>query len=105
MLASLAQRLMNDEAGFVVSAELVLVATIAVLAMIVGLSEVAISINNELEDVAAAFGSINQSFQYKGVQGHCGYNTVGSSYLDKEDFCDNDCNIVPGEIAGERTDY
>jgi len=105
MIRSTFRRLMNDEAGFVVSAELVLVATITVLAMVVGLSEVAISINNELEDVASAFGSINQSFQYLGVQGHNGYNTVGSSYLDKADFCDNDCNIVPGEICGERTDY
>lgn len=104
MLTALATRVMNDEAGFVVSAELVLVATIAILAMIVGLSEVSISINNELEDVAAAFGSINQSFNVAGVQGHYGYNTVGSSYLDKVDFCDNDCNIVQGEIAGERTD-
>jgi Flp pilus assembly pilin Flp len=105
MMTAFTSRFWNDEAGFVVSAELVLVATIAILAMIVGLSEIAISINNELEDVAAAFGSMNQSFQYKGVQGHNGYNTVGSSYLDKVDFCDNDCNIVPGEIAGERTDY
>jgi len=98
----LARRLLNDEAGFVISAELVLVSTIAVLAMVVGLSEISININNELEDVAAAFGSINQSFQYMGVQGHCGYNTSGSSYLDMVDFCDNDCNIVPGEICPER---
>jgi hypothetical protein len=105
MLTNLATRLLHDEAGFVVSAELVLVSTIAVLAMIVGLSEVAININNELEDVGAAFGSINQSYNLAGVQGHNGYNTVGSSYLDKVDFCDNDCNVVSGEIAGERTDY
>ena len=34
--------LINDESGFIVSAELVLVSTIAVLGMIVGLSEVAL---------------------------------------------------------------
>ena len=34
------RKLWNDEAGFVVSAELVLIATILVLGMIVGLSEV-----------------------------------------------------------------
>ena len=33
-------RLYHDEAGFIISAKLVLVLTIAVLAMIVGLSEV-----------------------------------------------------------------
>jgi Flp pilus assembly pilin Flp len=99
-MTKLFAHLMNDEAGFVVSAELVLVSTIAVLAMIVGLSEVAISINNELEDVGCAFGSLNQSFQYCGVQGHNGYNTVGSSYLDKVDFCDCD-NVGYCEIAAE----
>ena len=101
-MTKLLARLKNDEAGFVISAELVLVATIAVIAMVVGLSEVAISINEELEDVACAFGSVNQSFQYKGIQGHQCYNTVGSSYLDKVDFCDCD-SIGPGDIAGEST--
>lgn len=105
MTRQLITRLWHDDAGFVVSAELVLVATIAVLAMVVGLSEVALSVSNELEDVGAAFGSLNQSYQIKGIQGHNGYNTVGSTYLDFEDFCDNACTIVPGEIAGERTGY
>jgi len=99
-MTKLLNRLWNDDAGFVVSAELVLVATIVVLAMVVGLSEVAISINHELEDVACAFGAVNQSYQYLGIQGHNGYNTDGSSYLDKIDFCDCE-NIVPGDIAAE----
>ena len=85
---TLLTRLWNDEAGFIISAELILVSTIAVLAMVVGLSEIAININSELEDVGCAFGSINQSFQYMGVQGHNGYNTSGSCYLDMVDFCD-----------------
>jgi hypothetical protein len=101
-MTRLGARLLNDEAGFVVSAELVLVATIAILALVVGLSEVSLSINSELEDVACAFGAINQSFQFKGIQGHNCYNTVGSSYLDKVDFCDCD-SIGPGDIAGEST--
>ena len=99
-MTNLLTRLWNDEAGFIVSAELILVATIVVLAMVVGLSEVAISINHELEDVGCAFGSINQSYQYLGIQGHCGYNTVGSSYLDKVDFCDCE-NITSSDIAAE----
>ena len=51
--------LLNDEAGFIVSAELVLIASVCVLAMVVGLSEVANGINQELEDIGSAFGSIN----------------------------------------------
>jgi len=103
MLLATFKRLLNDEAGFVVSAELILVATITVLSMVVGLSEVAIGINNELEDVGAAFGSINQSFCFHGVRSQCGCDyTAGSSYVDKVDFCDSDCNIVPGEVCGEQ---
>lgn len=54
-------KLWNDENGFIVSAELVLVSTITVLSMLVGLSELSKSINNELYDVADAFQSVNQS--------------------------------------------
>jgi len=60
------QAIYNDEAGFVISAELVLVLTIAVLAMIVGLSEVAVAVNTELNDVSNAIGALNQSFEFTG---------------------------------------
>ncbi len=90
--------LWNDEAGFIVSAELVLVATIGVLAMIVGLSEVAFNINQELEDVGSAFGSINQSFSYQGTCGSKGH-IAGSSFQDKWDKGDSNwdisCDVAP----------
>ena len=47
-MTNLFTKLIHDEAGFIVSAELVLVATVGVLAMVVGLSEVALNVNNEL---------------------------------------------------------
>lgn len=84
--------LFNDEAGFIVSAELVLVSTIAVLGMIVGLSEVALNVNNELEDVGSAFNSMQQSFCVDGFQGHKG-QTEMSHYQDSFDFCAGDCDI------------
>lgn len=86
-MLSVANQLMNDESGFIVSAELVLIGTIAVLSMVVGLSEVAISINNELDDVASAFGAMNQSFKANGMNG-CGGQNSGSSFGDQTDFCD-----------------
>ncbi|MES2790220.1 MAG: branched-chain amino acid aminotransferase [Planctomycetota bacterium] len=87
--------LLNDEAGFLVSAELVLVATIGVLSLVVGLSEVAFNINQELEDLGSAFGSINQSYQYNGVAGNKGKSS-GSAYSDSRDAGDCDCDIVCG---------
>ena len=89
---TLITKLYNDEAGFIVSAELILVSTIAVLAMVVGLSEVAHAVNSELEDVASAFGSVNQSYRYSGLEGHYGARS-GSLYDDETDFCDGDCGI------------
>jgi len=92
-MKNLTTRLINDEAGFIVSAELILVATIAVLSMVVGLSELANNINQELEDVASAFGAVNQSFHVCGLEGHGG-EWDGSSYSDSQDFCDDDCDIT-----------
>jgi hypothetical protein len=80
-------RLINDEAGFIISSELVLVATIAVLAMVVGLSEVAQNVSNELEDVGSSFGSINQTYHVNGICGH-GAHIGGSCFTDTVDFCD-----------------
>ena len=85
--------LYRDEAGFIVSAELVLVSTIAVLSMIVGLTEVAYAVNQELEDVASAFGSINQTYSFSGTSGYKG-DKVGSEYWDSFDTGDSDADIV-----------
>jgi len=92
--------LINDEAGFIVSAELVLVSTIAVLAMVVGLSEVALNVNNELEDVGSAFGSLNQTYHVKGIKG-CQGSTSGTEFRDNIDNCDNTCDVVGIEGRGE----
>jgi Flp pilus assembly pilin Flp len=83
---TLCTRLLHDEAGFIVSAELVLIATIGVIAMIVGLSEVALNVNNELHDVAMAFNSVNQSFQASGMTGPGGANN-GSQFSNNLDMC------------------
>ena len=89
---SLFTQLRNDEAGFIVSAELVLVATIAVLGMIVGLSEISLNVNNELEDVGSAFGCLQQSYDFSGVEGHKGW-AGGSSFYDQADYCSDENDI------------
>ncbi|REJ73953.1 MAG: branched-chain amino acid aminotransferase [Planctomycetota bacterium] len=91
-MQNLITSLYNDEAGFIVSAELVLIATIAVLAMIVGLSEVALNINNELEDVGSAFSCVQQSYCVDGFWGHKGH-IQGSGFDDHFDFCAGECDI------------
>lgn len=95
------KQFLNDEAGFVISAELVLVLTIAVLAMIVGLSEVAVAVNTELNDVSNAIGALNQSYAYTGFKGTGGKFKswyAGSKFHDNVDDCDlnTTCDLVTG---------
>jgi hypothetical protein len=83
---ALLNKLYNDEAGFIVSAELVLVSTIVVLGMIVGLSELAWNVNEELEDVGSAFAAVNQGFTVKSAHGHKGCAS-SYSFHDCPDYC------------------
>jgi Flp pilus assembly pilin Flp len=98
------RQLLNDEAGFIVSAELVLVATLLVIGLIVGLSEVQHAVVQELNDVADAIGEVNQSYSYTGFSaektsdvlvGATKSVTYGSSFLDVTDDCDdNQCSLA-----------
>ena len=94
------QKLWTDEAGFLVSSELVLVSTILVLSMVVGLSEVSRAVNHELADVASAFSSVNQSYRYDGLFSPDRCADYGSSYGDSSDFY-NDVDIVASGWGSE----
>jgi len=87
------RKLFNDQAGFVVSAELVLVLTIAVLGMVVGLASVRDSINAELVDLSNAFGAIDQSYSVRGsfkdsLTGKPHAQVAGFGFNDRGDDCD-----------------
>ena len=98
---NLFRKLWSDEAGFIVSAELVLVATILVIGMIVGLTVLRNQIVQELVDVGQSIGSMSQSFALAGVK-KCGVAySDGSSYTDKTDFCQawQNAGSEPGGIS------
>ncbi len=97
--------LKNDDNGFVVSAELVLVGTILVLGVIVGLTELSYGVNEELEDLGSGIGAINQTYYFTMGSGKKG-EAVGSTYLDFQDECDNSCDITCNTPArGEKNSY
>ena len=90
----------KDESGFIVSTELVFIATICVIGLVVGLSEVAHAVVAELNDVADAVGALNQSYFFTGfvglksVGGGTKAVTFGSVFTDTSDDCDNNqCQI------------
>ena len=101
--------LLNDESGVIISAELALVLTIAVLAMIVGLSEVAVAVNTELNDISNAIGGLNQTYCVTGFAANSNGKMksffAGSAFSDGIDDCDTNttCDIVAGasQWAGE----
>lgn len=91
----------NDEAGFVVSTELVLVCTVTVLSLCVGLHEVANGVNHELEDLGCAFGSLNQSFCMQGFTNNKGTTSSGHCFTDQVDHCDTHNDIQGCAPTGE----
>jgi len=71
--------LWTDEAGVVLSAELVLVASIALIGLTAGLTTMRDSIATEMADVAGAFSRIDQSYSIRGTTG-TGGSTAGSHF-------------------------
>jgi Flp pilus assembly pilin Flp len=87
-MSKLINRFWSEEVGAIVSAEVMLAATILVLGVIVGLKSVRDSVATELADVGQALSNVNQSYCYSGTSGHAA-SSGGGHYQDQADFCDN----------------
>jgi Flp pilus assembly pilin Flp len=88
------RNLLNDESGFLVSAELVLIFTLVFCAVAVGVSTVRDSLVQELGDVAEAVGALDQSYSYRSISAASSVVNVnhsscaGSGFTDDLDDCD-----------------
>jgi hypothetical protein len=91
---SFIKKLWCDEAGFVVSSELVLIATVLVIGMAVGLTSLRDQVAQEVADLGRSISQVNESYSYAAVTGHTG-STAGSVFDDNDDFCDLDA-VAPG---------
>ena len=80
-------QLWNDVAGFVISSELIFVATLLVIGMITGLTTIRDQVLGELGDVADAVSEFDQSYSISAVTGHAS-STSGAIFADGEDFCE-----------------
>ena len=98
-MVSLLRRLIRDEAGFIVSSELVLISTVAVFGTVVGLTSVRDQVVQELGDVSAAISDVNQSYSWGPVWGHHA-STAGSFFQDNLDDCDGPGDPPLSEPAG-----
>ena len=99
-MTKLWRKLRDEESGFLISSELVIVGTVGVLAMVVGLEAISSSVIQELNDLASAFGAMSQSYNYRSIAkiGHA--RISGAGYNDRGDYCD--CTpIVQTEVGGK----
>lgn len=85
-------RLWNEETGAIISAEIILVATILVIGVIAGLKSLRDSVVTELGDVAQAIANLNQSYSFSGASAHHAFNP-GSVFVDNSDFCDTSTDL------------
>lgn len=83
-------RFWNDETGTVVSAEIILVITIAGIGMIAGLTTYRDAAVMEMADLATAIGEFNQSYSISSVvitgTGFAA-SFAGSTFDDQPDWC------------------
>lgn len=93
------KRFWNDDSGFVVSAELVLVATVLVIGLIVGLVTVRDQVIQELGDTAVHLAAMNQSYSFSGITGHHS-SSAGSTTIDRQDDCDGIPTMGSDDDAG-----
>lgn len=71
----------NQDDGFILSTELVLVGSALAVGAVAGLTSVRDTVVNELNDVGQALSQVDQSYSYDGVYGHGAY-TAGSCFRD-----------------------
>lgn len=108
-MTALFRKLLNDEAGLILSAELVIILTITVLGMVVGLVNLQHALLNEFADLSLAFQSLNQSYHtpsFAGCWKWWGGRTswvAGSTFIDVFDGCVGagvGGNYMGGDIVG-----
>lgn len=85
---TLLKRFWNDEAGFIISAELIMICTLLVLGLIVGVTSLQSALVAEYHDLAAAFSSLDQSYRFggffaRGFRCRSKAFTAGSFFLDR----------------------
>ena len=75
------KQLWNDDAGYIVTTEMLLIFVILVLGLIAGLANLRMAIVNELTESGLAILSLNQSFTIAGLTG-CSGSTGASGGFD-----------------------
>ncbi len=82
-------QLWSDECGFVVSSELVFVATLLVIGLTTGFSAIRNQVVGELADVADAISELDQSYSFAQITAN-NSSTRGVAFIDQNDLGEAD---------------
>lgn len=88
------KKLWNDDAGAIIAAEYLFVATILVIGIIVGLASVRDAVNTELAELANAYLALSQGYTLSGQSGCCSA-TDGSQAIDTPSLVPDPTCTVP----------
>lgn len=88
--------LYRNEAGFIVSTELLLVSTLLVIGLVVGHSTLRDQVITEVADSADAISALDQSFTYSAINVPAYGSVAGTTFSDAADFCDSNDNGAQG---------
>ena len=88
-MKNMLKRLWADDAGFVVSTELVLASTLLVVGITIGQVTLRDVVITEISDTAEAIGEIDQSYSFTSVTAHSS-SVAGSLFVDALDFCEEE---------------
>lgn len=98
----LANQLFRDEAGVVITAEIIIIATVGLLSLIAGWNAVSNSLAFELGDIANSVGSLNQSFSYRGLSAGQHANCSGGGFADSaQTFTVNTVDVAVTGTGGD----
>ena len=78
----LANQLLLDETGVVITAEIIIIATVGLLSLIAGWNAVSNALAFELGDIANSVGSLDQSFRYRGLSAGAHASCSGGGFAD-----------------------
>ena len=101
----LVAKLLNDESGFILSTELLVIFTLMLCGTVVGFAVIRDSLVMELHDVSESIGAVSQSYNVTGIQkardnGHFHARCSGFGFNDDADDCD--CKgITLGSVGGK----
>src|SRR5262245_66221166 len=98
-MTKLLKNLWKDDAGAILAAEYLFIATILVIGIIVGLASVRDAVNSELAELANAYLALSQGYTVSGQTGCCSA-TEGSQAIDNPALIADPTCTTPANPSG-----